>query len=42
MLRPETQNGATAVRSFTSQIRMAQMESARLALMRLRERASQG
>jgi hypothetical protein len=39
---PATQNGATAVRSFTSQVRMAQVESARLALTRLRERASRG
>jgi tRNA(Ile2) C34 agmatinyltransferase TiaS len=38
---PTTHESATAVRSFTSQARMAKMESARIALMRLRERASQ-
>jgi hypothetical protein len=38
---PAKHQGATAVRSCTSQARMAQVESARIALMRLRERAIQ-
>jgi hypothetical protein len=39
---PAGQTGGTAVRGFTSQVRLAQMESARIALMRLRARASEG